>query len=141
MQYSQDAYIESVKGTLVEFITMNVPDAEIVLAFPDITGENFSLVKPVIYIEFERELNIDAQKGKSNGGGKRVKRKILTYSLQVITTGDNRAVMERDRIVQTITQKVVSQYELLSGKGLQKAESKFVGSYRVREGIHLAIVK
>lgn len=138
MEYSQDKYVESVKGTIIEFLGSVVPEAEFVLAFPDISGNKFSLKKPLIYIEFERELNTDAKKGRHNGRGQISKRKLLTYSFQVITTGDNGAVMQRDRIIQKITSAVLSQYELLSGKGLRKAESKFVGSYRVREGVHLA---
>lgn len=138
MQFSQDQYIESVKGTIIEFFKANVPEADVGLAFPDITGVDFSLTKPLIYIEFERELNIDSRKGKYTGRGTRSKRKMLTYSFQVITTGDNSAVMVRDRIIEKITSQVIRQNEYLSGKGIRKAETKFVGSYRVREGVHLA---
>lgn len=138
MEYSQDKYVESVKGTIIEFLKANVPEADFVLAFPDIPGTEFSLTRPLVYVEFERELNIDIRKGKYTGKGTRSKRKMLTYSFQVITTGNNSAVMVRDRIIQKIASNVISQYELLSGKGLQKADSRYVGSYRVREGIHLA---
>lgn len=138
MEFNQDVYIESVKGTLKEFLKSVIPEADIALAFPDITGDGFSLTKPLVYIEFERELNIDAHKGRHNGAGKRAKRKMLTYSLQVITTGSDSAVMARDRIIQKMVKQVILQSGLLSGKGLRKPEAKYVGSFRVREGVHLA---
>lgn len=137
--YNQDSYIESAKGTLIEFIKSVVgTEADVSIAFPDITGATFSLAKPLIYVEFERELNLDSFRGRRNGAGKQTKRKMLTYSFQVITTGNNAAVMARDRIVQKLVSQTLKQYELLSGKGLRKAEAKYVGSYRVREGVHLA---
>lgn len=138
MEYNQDAYVESVKGTINEFLKSIAPEADIVIAFPDITGENFTLAKPMIYVEFERELNLDLLKGRYNGRGTRTKRKLLTYALQVITTGTNAAVLSRDRIIQKIASQTVKQGEFLSGKGIRKAESKYTGSFRVREGVHLA---
>lgn len=138
MEYNQESYIESVKGTINEFIKLNVPKIDIAVAFPDITGEGFSLAMPLVFIEFERELNIDARKGRHNGSGTRTKRKMLTYAIQVITTGSNAAVLSRDRIVQKITTETLKQNEVLSGKGIRKAETRFVGSHRVREGVHLA---
>ena len=141
MEYNQDAYIESVKGVINEFLKENVKNIDIAVAFPDITGDGFSLSKPLVYVEFERELNIDTRAGRKNGQGKRSKRKMLTYSMQIVTTGDNAAVLQRDRIIQTITNKVMEQNALLSGKGIRKAETKFVGSYRVRELVHLARIE
>lgn len=141
VEYNQDAYIESVKGVINEFLKENVKNIDIAVAFPDITGDGFSLSKPLVYVEFERELNIDTRAGRKNGQGKRSKRKMLTYSMQIVTTGDNAAVLQRDRIIQTITNKVMQQNALLSGKGIRKAETKFVGSYRVRELVHLARIE
>lgn len=138
LEFNQNSYIESVKGTIIEFIKSTVSDVEVVLAFPDITGSNFSLSKPMIYVEFERELNLDIRKGRHNGRGSMTKRKLLTYSFQVITTGDKAAVMARDRTIEKISLQAIRQNELLSGKGLRKAETKYTGSYRVREGVHLA---
>jgi hypothetical protein len=132
MEYSQDKYIESVKGVLIEFIKANVPEADVVFAFPDITNTSLVLTKPAIYIEFERELPLDSGRGKS--GRKRIR---ITYSIQVITTGTNTAAMIRDRIIEKVSKQVHSQYELLSGKGLRRSETKYVGSYRVRESINL----
>lgn len=141
MEYNQNAYIESVKGVISEFLKKNVQNIDIAVAFPDMTGEGFSLSKPLIYVEFERELNVDIRAGRKNGQGNRSKRKRLTYSIQIITTGDNAAVLQRDRIVQTITNKVIEQNAVLSGKGIQKAETRYVGSYRVRELVHLARIE
>ena len=141
MEFNQNAYIESVKGVINEFLKSNVQNIDVVVAFPDITGDGFSLSKPLVYVEFDRELNVDARSGRMNGQGKRLKRKILTYSMQIVTTGDNAAVLQRDRIVQTITNKVMEQNALLSGKGVHKAETRYVGSYRVRELVHLARIE
>jgi len=141
MAYSQETYIESVKGTINSFLKGIAPEADIAVAFPDITGEQFSLSKPLIYTEFERELNIDARKGRHNGAGTRTKRKLLTYALQIITTGSNAAVLARDRIAQKITLETIRQNELLSGKGIRKAETRYLGSHRVREGVHLARIE
>lgn len=137
-EYNQETYIESVKGTLIEFLKSVVPEADPVIAFPDITGKGFSLAKPLVYVEFERELNIDIRKGRHNGKGTRTKRKMLTFALQVITTGSNAAVLSRDRVVQKVVLETMKQETFLSGKGIHKAESKYTGSYRVREGVHLA---
>lgn len=138
MEYNQASYIESTKGTISEFLKSISPEADIAVAFPDITGEGFSLTKPLIYVEFERELNIDARMGRYNGRGSRSKRKLLTYALQVITTGNNAAMLTRDRVIQKIVLEAIKQQTFLSGKGLRKAEAKYAGSYRVREGVHLA---
>lgn len=137
-EYNQESYIESVKGTLTEFIKSVVPEADTVIAFPDIAGKGFALTKPLVYVEFERELNVDARKGRHNGKGTRTKRKMLTYAFQVVTTGSNAAVLSRDRVVQKIVLETMKQGTFLSGKGIRKAECKFTGSYRVREGVHLA---
>lgn len=147
MDYNQDVYIESTKGVIKEFVEGCTPEADVAIAFPDTKGselslENvlsgkFSLKQPLIYLEFERELNVDTRAGRWNGGA-RVKRKMLTFALQVITTGNNKAVLSRDRIVQKVVNEVMKKETFLSGKGLRKAECKFVGSYRVREGVHLA---
>lgn len=138
MEYNQSVYIESSKGVITEFLKSIVPEADIGVAFPDITGEGFSLAKPLIYVEFERELNIDSRMGRYNGKGTRTKRKLLTYSVQVITTGNNAAVLARDRIIQKAASETIKQQTFLSGKGIRKAEAKYTGSYRVREGVHLA---
>lgn len=137
-EYNQDSYVESVKSTLVEFVKSVVPEAQVVLAFPDIGDKKFSVDKPLVYVEFERELNVDVRKGRHNGNGTRTKRKRLTYSFQVITTGNNAAILSRDRIIQKMVLETMKQETFLSGKGISKAESKYVGSFRVREGVHLA---
>lgn len=138
MALNQIQYVESAKGIIKKFIAQSVPDADVTLAFPDISGQGFSLARPLVFLEFERELNTDIQKGRHNGRGQQVKRKRLTYSFQVITTGSDNAVMKRDRVIQILTNKVIVEGKLLSGEGLRKAETKFLGSYRVREGVHLA---
>ena len=138
MALDQEKYVEGVKGIIINFLKSIVPEADNVPAFPDITGSSFSLKKPIVFVEFEREVNLDIRRGRHNGRGKRVKRKQLTFSFQVVTTGDNKAVMERDRIIQKIINGVMSKEDFLSGKGIRKADAKYTGSFRVREGVHLA---
>lgn len=138
MALEQNKYIEETKEILISFLKSIVPESDVVPAFPDITGKNFSLKRPLLFVEFEREVNLDIRRGRHDGNGRRIKRKQLTFSFQVITTGDNKAIMQRDRIIQKIINGMLEHDDVLSGKGLRKAEAKYTGSFRVREGIHLA---
>lgn len=137
--FDQTKYIESSKGVIKEFIRGLFPDYDLPLALPDIADDNLNLTKPVIYIEYNNSINVDGNIGKSNGKGGRLKRKLLRFSFQILTTGENSAILERDRIAQTLEYELSkeSTLKLLAGKGLKEADLRFVNAYRVREGVHL----
>jgi len=138
--FDQSKYIETSKGIIKEFTKTLLPDYDYPAGLPDIGNDQFSLERPLIHIEFNNSSWIDSRSGRNNGRGKRVKRKLLRYSFQVITTGENSAVLERDRISQTIEYEFTRtvNHELLASKGLKDIDMRYMNSYRVREGVHLA---
>jgi hypothetical protein len=139
--YDQSKYIETTKGIVKEYIQTNAGmDVDVPVAFPNISDESLSLEKPNVYIEYVRDLNLDVKGGKRTGKGTRRKRKRLTFALYVITQGDARSVLERDRILQNLQGEIVksAQIEFLSGKGIYEPEMTYMGSYAAREGVHLA---
>ena len=46
--------------------------------------------------------------------------------------------MQRDRLIQKIRTEFHNNLRVFAGKGMRKTDIKFAGSYRLREGIHLA---
>lgn len=140
MLFDQTKYIESTKEVIKNFTKVLFPDCDIPLAIPDLGDDNLSLSKPVIFIEYDNSVNIDPFSGKNNGRGKRQKRKLLRFSFQIITTGGNLAVLQRDRIVQSLEYEFMkdSNVKLLASKGIKEPDVRYMNSYRVREQVHLA---
>lgn len=138
--FDQTKYIETTKGIVKEYIRELFPDHDLPLGLPDLSNDELTLVKPVIYIEFNNSTNVDGNVGRANGRGGRLKRKLLRFSFYVLTTGENSAVLERDRIAQTIEYEFSKEVNIrrLAGQGLREPDLRFVNSYRVREGVHLA---
>lgn len=143
MEFNQDMYVESTKGIMKEFVAMTVPEATIILSEPQIPNETLVIDKPKIYIEYERDLPIDKFYGRNSGRGYYKKRHRLTYSFQILTQGDNKGVMERDRTVQKLVGSTMKKQtsEWFVSKGLYKIEGRFISSYRVRENYYLARVE
>lgn len=143
MVFDQDLYIETTKGIMKEFAVMTVPEAGIIIGEPQISDETLVVDKPKIYIEYERDLSIDKLYGRNSGRGYYKKRYRLTYSFQILTQGDNKGVMERDRIVQKLVGSTMKKKtnNWFVGKGLYKIEGRFISSYRVRENLYLARVE
>lgn len=138
--FDQTKYIETSKGIIKEYTKSLFPDYDLPLALPDLADDNLVLVKPVIYIEYNSSSNIDSYSGRNNGRGGKLKRKLLRFSFQILTTGENSAVLERDRIAQKLEYEfsTLETSKLFASKGLKDIDLRYVNSYRVREGIHLA---
>jgi hypothetical protein len=138
--FDQTKYIESTKGIIKEYVRTLFPDYNLPLAIPDLSDDNLILIKPVIYIEYNGSMNTDRKAGRSNGKGIRVKRKILKFSFQIITTGENSAILDRDRIAQQLEYKFSRQevIQQLASQGMKDIDLRYINSYRVREGVHLA---
>ncbi|MEM5838877.1 hypothetical protein [Bacillus sp. LMB3902] len=138
--FDQEKYIESAKGIIKEFLKKMFPDYDLPLALPDLADDNLSLEKPVVYIEFNNSMNIDGKAGRATGRGGRLKRKSLRFSFQILTTGENSAVLERDRISQKLEYEFSREMNIhkLASVGLKDVDIRYINSYRVREGVHLA---
>lgn len=136
----KETYIEDSNKVIKDAIRGWMPGIDLPIAIPNIGDDSLVLSKPTIFIEFNNSMNIDKRIGKRNGRGKNVKRKLLNYSILVITTGDNRSILERDRITQTIESNCAS--ESISNEmarlGAYNIDCRFVNAYKVREGINLA---
>jgi len=137
--FDQTKYIESTKGIIKEYIQSLFPNYEVSLGLPDLSDDNLSLTKPVISLEYNSSVNSDVKAGKVNGHGGRVKRKLLRFGIQILTTGENSAVLERDRIAQTLEYDMSKESTLqqLARQGLKDIDLRYVNAYRVREGVHL----
>ena len=138
--FDQSKYIESSKGIIKEYTRGLFPDYDLPLALPDLADDNLKLINPVIYIEYNSSTNIDSYTGRNNGRGGKLKRKLLRFSFQVLTTGENSAVLDRDRIAQKLEYEFskTETSQLFASKGLKDIDLRYVNSYRVREGVHLA---
>jgi hypothetical protein len=138
--FDQTKYIESTKAVIKEYTRSLFPDYDIPLALPDLGDDNLKLKKPVIFIEFNNSNNLDLDKGRNNGRGGRLKRKTIRYSFQVLTTGENSAILDRDRIAQKLEYEfsTVATSQYFAAKGMKDVDLRYMNSYRVREGVHLA---
>lgn len=137
--FDQELYIESTRAMIKEYLRGLFPDVSMPVALPDIGNDELFLEEPVVHIEYSRSFNTDPNSGKNNGRGQRVKRKRLTYNIQILTTGENSAVLARDRIAQKIETEFAkeSTSQEFARNGMFKLECRHMNSYRVREGLHL----
>lgn len=133
-------YIESTKEIIFEYLKTLLPDTLIVFSYPDIANDEVELTKPMIAVEFNSSKNIDYGHGKVTGRGTRAKRKMLRYSFQIISSGDGKALLERDKIAQVIEMDMGKPETCywFAKKGLTDLDIRFVNSYRARENIHVA---
>ena len=58
MTFDGTKYVESVKGILISFLKEKLPEADVFTAFPNVDSDNFSLKKPAVYVEFNRDYNV-----------------------------------------------------------------------------------
>lgn len=137
--FNQESYIETTKGIIKEHCKRLFPDYDIPIALPDLADDNLKLDKPVIHIEFNSSVNVDKKAGRNNGRGQRVKRKILRFSFQILTTGEGSAILNRDRVAQKIEYEFAKEESVrqLASQGLKDIDVRHINSYRVREGVHL----
>jgi hypothetical protein len=138
MVFDQEKYIESVKGILMAYIRNLLPEHKVITAFPDVEGTSLDLSVPLVYVEFERESNVERRRGKWVGDDSYQRRVTVVYSIQVFTSGDGKGVLARDRTIQKLKVDIPRNERVFAGQGLRKVDMRFMGSYRLRERIHLA---
>lgn len=141
--FDQDRYIESSKGILKLWLISLFPDYEVNLGIPDISDDTINVYDPVLYLEYNDSINKDIMSGYNTGRGKRHKRKILRFSVRILTTGENKGILQRDKVAQKIESESLKENVLseMANKGLTRLETKYVNSYRVRENLHLARIE
>lgn len=141
--FEQERYIESTIETFKSELRNILPDVDFPVGIPNVGDERFTLDKPVVSVRYRSSANIDGHLGKNTGRGTKVKRKLLNLFVLVITTGNNEAILQRDRICQKIENHFSDEsvYQRLYSQGFSGSEARFGNSYRVREGVHLARVE
>lgn len=139
--FDQEKYIESVKEIIITYIKSKFPECKVITAFPNVEGTDLNLTKPLIYVEFERESNIERRRGKWVSGNNYSRRLNIVYSLQIFTGGENTGVLARDRVIQKLKVDIPRNERVFAGQGLKKVDIRFMGSYRLRERIHLARIE
>jgi hypothetical protein len=138
--FDSQEYITSFKTAFINATNdhLGIPYSQIVQGTPDITEGGMSLSEPVVYLEIVNTDAIDRQ-GKNDGNGGKIKRDIIRLSLQIISSGHNQQILARDRIINKIhaIEDSANRYAFAE-KGIRKPLVRNMGSYRVREGVHLA---
>ena len=138
--FDSTRYIESMKEVIYEYLKSILPDTKITYAYPDFANDELELSKPEIAVEFNNSKNIDYSAGKNTGRGKRAKRKLIRFSFQVLSSGDGKGILERDRIVQLIEMEMGKPETIhwFAKRGMKELDIRFVNSYRARENVHVA---